>query len=399
MPGDIYSALTGQLPTDQESQQALINALRGKSMMGQIGALSGDSVLAPFGQNLMRSSDQEAENIGSQFERQQGLKQSAAMQAAQIAHMGVEEGQQRSVLEETHRKNIQEAQRYAHEYGYQVDKNGDPIVDASGQPGRDPAFENEAQAIAHYERAPYNTRNANPRAINMMSRAEEISHGENRQYDDTMYNAKNSYEKSLASGPVSQMLIRGGTAVQHLGVLKDATLNLHNQQLPVWNVIKNTALQWAGKPNITDFEGIKKQVADEVGSFAIGMGKPGGGVYDRREIENEVASQKSEASLLSLIQRWTDLMKGRADNIRQGYENAVPDFPGTPHRRKEFGEYLTPEAREGLGIKLEKEQRDRFTGFSSRPIEDQSATPDNPRGQLGRPPNPPGQPSDLIPAQ
>src|SRR5882762_4245746 len=222
MPSDIYSALTGQLPTDQESQQALIQALRQRQNLGQLGALSGDPVLAPYGANLMKSSDQEAENIGGQFERQRQMATEAAYRQSQEAHMTEQESQSRSALAETHKKNVQEAQRYAHEYGYQVDANGDPVVDASGQPGRDPAFENEAQAIAHYERAPYNTRNANPRTINMMSRAEEISHGENRQYDDTMYNAKNVYEKSLAAGPVSQMLIRGGTAVQHLGVLNTA---------------------------------------------------------------------------------------------------------------------------------------------------------------------------------
>src|SRR5438270_5552958 len=98
---DIYTLLAGGGTANSQIPDAVVAALRNRQGMGMLGALSGDPVLGPFGQNLMRTTDQEAETLGSQAERQQQLSQQKEFQTGELAHMGAEETQAKSALAET----------------------------------------------------------------------------------------------------------------------------------------------------------------------------------------------------------------------------------------------------------------------------------------------------------
>lgn len=78
MADDLYSALIEGVPTQSQRQAALARALRQQNLLGELGAFSGDRVMGPAGERLAASSEQGAEDLASQRERQQalGLEQS-----------------------------------------------------------------------------------------------------------------------------------------------------------------------------------------------------------------------------------------------------------------------------------------------------------------------------------
>lgn len=57
MATDIYAALMGEAPTDQESVAALAAQLRKRQSYGQLGQLTGDRVLAPLGAGMAKNAD------------------------------------------------------------------------------------------------------------------------------------------------------------------------------------------------------------------------------------------------------------------------------------------------------------------------------------------------------
>jgi len=79
---DIYSAIVGEPPTEREKLDALAKKLRGRSMVGQLGMLTGDKVLAPMGQGIGAQAEAQAEKIGSFQARRRELEAQEAMRAA-----------------------------------------------------------------------------------------------------------------------------------------------------------------------------------------------------------------------------------------------------------------------------------------------------------------------------
>jgi hypothetical protein len=68
MPYDIYSALIGEPPTEEEKLRALASQLRMRNNQGMVGQLTGDRVLAPFGTNLSKTANTQAEDLGQRGE-------------------------------------------------------------------------------------------------------------------------------------------------------------------------------------------------------------------------------------------------------------------------------------------------------------------------------------------
>jgi hypothetical protein len=60
---DLYSFLIGSAPTDPQKQKTVADQLRRRRSFGELGALTGDRVLQPFGQGLISSSDQSSKQI------------------------------------------------------------------------------------------------------------------------------------------------------------------------------------------------------------------------------------------------------------------------------------------------------------------------------------------------
>lgn len=98
MDGDLYSYLLGAAPSTPEQQAAVARQLRRRRSFGELGALTGDRVLQPFGQGLSRQADQYAEQMQDTRQRDTDNAQTKAYQEGQLGHM-------KNVLAETRRGN------------------------------------------------------------------------------------------------------------------------------------------------------------------------------------------------------------------------------------------------------------------------------------------------------
>ena len=65
MPLDIYSAMIGEPPSDQEKTEALAAKLRGRSLLGNLGMLTGDKVLSPMGEQIGQQTEAQAAKIAN----------------------------------------------------------------------------------------------------------------------------------------------------------------------------------------------------------------------------------------------------------------------------------------------------------------------------------------------
>jgi hypothetical protein len=94
---DEYSFLIGA-PPDEANQKILADMLRRRRSFGELGMITGDRVLAPFGQGLTKQADTYATLAQETRQKDIDNRQTKAYQDAQIKHMG-------NVLKETIRNN------------------------------------------------------------------------------------------------------------------------------------------------------------------------------------------------------------------------------------------------------------------------------------------------------
>lgn len=100
---DLYSSLIGGAPSTAEQQKAIVDQLRRRRSFGELGALTGDRVLQPFGQSLMKDADQYASDIQGTRQKDIDNAQTQQYQTGQLGHMA-------SALAETTRNNDLEHQ-------------------------------------------------------------------------------------------------------------------------------------------------------------------------------------------------------------------------------------------------------------------------------------------------
>jgi hypothetical protein len=95
---DIYSSLIGAAPTDAQRQAEIVAQLRRQRKLGELGQLSGDKILAPFGQGQIKSADDFSTQLQLTRQKDADNAQTKSYQDSQIKHMG-------DVLRETMRGN------------------------------------------------------------------------------------------------------------------------------------------------------------------------------------------------------------------------------------------------------------------------------------------------------
>src|SRR5947207_4260957 len=278
MPADIYSALMGQLPTDQESQQALINALRGKNAMGALGAMSGDPNLAPFGRNLMSSTDQEATRIGGLSEQQKQLASETAYRQSQEAHMSAQEEMAKSTLQQTiaHQKREDDMKMWA--------LGIDP---ATGK--KDPTFQKTIEQIGNLERPPLNASSTrNPRNFNVMEGVHDQFPG---YHEDQYRNLQETTDAFSAKGKQGPLLKSADVGIHHLAAYEDQIDKLHSGPIKFINEGANwlkTQFGLSAAPNSLDT--MKGVVSQEVEKFILGGGTGAGALADRQMLQKDLDS-------------------------------------------------------------------------------------------------------------
>jgi len=326
---DIYSALLGQAPTTDEQRQTLISALRNQKLLGQLGSLTGDAVLAPVGQNLSTSADTEASRVG-----QLGLEQAKEAtqneyRKAQQSNYEAERANQTSALAETMRHNKAEEGLKAAEYGI-------------GEGGKsDTNFQTMVDNIGTYRAPPLNaSATKNPRNFNIMAKVLE----QYPDYDGTFYNNKNKTVQAFGGqGKQGQLVRSADVGIQHLGVLQEAADDLDNGRLPLKNRTVNFLKREFGISTApTNFEATKKIVADELTKFITGSAANGGAVFDRKAMEDEVNSAMRPEALKGVMNKWIELMGGQIKGLKHEYEVNT--------KMGDFNEKLDPVTRKRLGI-------------------------------------------------
>ena len=322
---DIYSLLAGGSSPNSQIPDAVVAALRNKQTVGAVGALSGDPVLGPFGQNLMRSSDQEAETLGSQAQRQQQMAQQGAFQTGELAHMTAEEAQSKSALAETVRQHNLENQQKMMEMGYTPDGSAP-----------NPHVETMAQAIARYQMAPptgFSMRNPLMQAA--FARAMEI----NPDYDANQFGMRKKAEADFGTGKAGNAVRAANTAIAHLGTLGTAVDALGNNDLTAFNTAKNYYEQQTGQPAPGNFNAVRDFVGNELSSYLTGGG---GGVTDREKMQGLISTSNSPAQLAGVISNLKQLMSGQLRSYKLQYETSTG--------RNDFTTKLSPETMRELGM-------------------------------------------------
>ena len=76
---DIYAAIVGEPPTEQEKLATLAKKLRDQQMIGQLGTLTGDKVLAPMGAGMVEQAGEQAKTLGGYQARRRELDRQEAM--------------------------------------------------------------------------------------------------------------------------------------------------------------------------------------------------------------------------------------------------------------------------------------------------------------------------------
>lgn len=102
---DDYLAMIGAAPTSREAQETLANSLRRRRSFGELGQITGDKVLAPFGQNLASQADEYAKQIQKTRLADIDNAQTKTYQDAQIEQMRKSHLLQQAILAETRRGN------------------------------------------------------------------------------------------------------------------------------------------------------------------------------------------------------------------------------------------------------------------------------------------------------
>jgi hypothetical protein len=84
---NLYDYLIGAAPTDTQKQKAVAEQLRRRRSFGELGALTGDRVLQPFGQSMASSADAAAKELQDTRQHDIDNAQTKEYQSGQLQHM------------------------------------------------------------------------------------------------------------------------------------------------------------------------------------------------------------------------------------------------------------------------------------------------------------------------
>jgi hypothetical protein len=124
-------------------------------------------------------------------------------------------------------------------------------------------------------------------------------------------------------------------ALEHLDTLDELGKALNNADTPTINRISNYFSQQTGSPKVTNFEGAKHLVADEIVKAMVGGGAA---LADREAAANTINAANSPKQLSEMIDTYKKLFGGQINGLKKQYE------AGTG--RKDFDEtFLTSQGK------------------------------------------------------
>lgn len=158
-------------------------------------------------------------------------------------------------------------------------------------------------------------------------------------YDAKEYATMGTAEKAFTSGKKGDTTRSLNVAVDHLGTLQQVADALQNGDTRLFNQAGNFIALQTGNQAPTDFNAVKRIVADEVTKAVLGSG---GALGDRKAADDAINSANSPAQLKGVIDNYKKLMGGQLAGIEQQYTASTG--------KKDFrNRFLTPTTQAALG--------------------------------------------------
>lgn len=139
-------------------------------------------------------------------------------------------------------------------------------------------------------------------------------------FDAVNYNARSNTRKAFTSGKEAQTVNALNTVAEHLGKFSDNAAALHNTGFPLYNRIKNFAMEQSGDPRIAAFNTNKKAVADEVAKV---WRATGGSEADIQENLKNLDGAQSPEQLNAAIGTLTQLIYGKVAALQDQYASGM----------------------------------------------------------------------------
>jgi hypothetical protein len=157
-------------------------------------------------------------------------------------------------------------------------------------------------------------------------------------YDAKQYGTMSAGEKAFTSGKKGDTTRSLNVAVDHLGTLQQVADALQNNDTRLFNQAGNFIALQTGNPAPTDFNAVKRIVADELTKAVIGGA---GALGDRKAVDDAMSAANSPAQLKSVIDRYKQLMGGQLAGMETQYTAST--------NKKDFRDrFLTPATRAAL---------------------------------------------------
>jgi hypothetical protein len=190
----------------------------------------------------------------------------------------------------------------------------------------DANFEATAKAIANGQMPPPSGMAlTNPRNQRLLGRVMEI----NPQYDFTDVTAKKQAAAAFTSGKEGAAMRSFAVAGQHLDQLGQLADALDNGNLQLVNKVSQAIEAQTGNPAPTNFDAAKQIVAKEVVKAIVAGG---GGVDERKALEETLSRAKSPAQLKGVITQYRGLMDAQHSALLQQRraaglrDDTLPDY-------------------------------------------------------------------------
>lgn len=139
-------------------------------------------------------------------------------------------------------------------------------------------------------------------------------------FDIVNYNARAKTRADFTSGKSAQQVNAINTVIGHLANLSDAADALQNGDLQTWNSLKNRFKTLTGSQDVTNFNVVRKAVADELTRV---WRQAGGSEKDIQENLDNLGSANSPQQLHGAIATFGDLLESKLGSLNEQYRQGM----------------------------------------------------------------------------
>jgi hypothetical protein len=222
----------------------------------------------------------------------------------------------------------------------------------------------QVQGLANYEVAPntFSSRIAKgatqTQRQRMIGLAEEYAAAKGETYDQKEFTGRNAAVVQFSKGQEARAVRSYNVIVPHLDQLKEASIALKNGEIQLANSLANRWAAQMGHPEVTNFEGVRNVVMDELTKAIVGGATAFG---DRDEAKKTLDSKNSLSQLLGQVEEYKNLAAAQLGGLRKQYESTTG--------RKDFDRFLDEDTKKYFTeANRRKAERGNLTGATPEPL-------------------------------